>query len=403
MARMIPNIDPVEIDNLGEQLMYESLRDQLPKDWVVRYHYPMCVMRGGCLRECEADFVVVAPDKGLMFVETKSSLGWECREGRWFRLEKSGALEPTKNPFFQASRTKHSIRERLAKCLGLLEDEEFPGTCGHLVAYPRARVVGSLPASQDPVIVIAHRDMNELKKRFEAAFVAWGAQTAATPSRQRGFPPDVMQRVVAILCDDCRFVLAEGADLDAGNQAINQLTKRQFEFFKDVLGIRRLLVRGVAGSGKTMLAQLSADMASRRNKRVLLLCYNNLLAAWLRLTAGPDARYDVFSFFSLGSDLCRKAKVGFRVPSDPGEQSVFWSSTAPIKMMTAIDSLGDAARYDAILVDEAQDFQQDWWAPVELLLLSKESSLCALGDPDQRLYDIPEAYPADLAENVLEL
>ena len=79
MARMIPNIDLLEIENAGEREMYRRLRDQLPASWLVRYHFPACWLDGLHLRECECDFIVLAPGRGLMLVEVKgiyTPLAW---------------------------------------------------------------------------------------------------------------------------------------------------------------------------------------------------------------------------------------------------------------------------------------------------------------------------------------
>ena len=398
---MFPAIDPATIANPGERVLYTALRDQLPADWGVRYHYPACIFHGGCLRECEADFIVAAPGRGLMFLETKSSRGWECRDAQWYRIEQSGDHVPTENPFFQASGAKHTIVEKLAKKLGLAGKSHFPGIFAHAVVYPLATVIGSLPASQDPQVIITRKDMKDLKQRLQDAFEAW-----SNPARPRGqlFTDQVMRRTIQILRDDCRFVVTEGASLDADETAITELTQQQFDFFKGVLSNRRLLVRGVAGSGKTLLAQLAADMFAQRGKRVLLLCYNNVLAAWLQKTTVKGRnRWETRSYFSLCRELCHLGNVQFTVPEDKDGEDVFWRETAPNMMCSAIDTLGDDCKYDAIVVDEAQDFRQDWWFPLQLLLRNEAANLCVFLDPDQSLYGHPEAYPADIAESVLEL
>ena len=64
---MIPDIDPPKIGNSGERDLYKALSEQLPEDWVVRYHYPACWMQGTCLKECESDFIILAPQKGVLF------------------------------------------------------------------------------------------------------------------------------------------------------------------------------------------------------------------------------------------------------------------------------------------------------------------------------------------------
>jgi superfamily I DNA/RNA helicase len=64
-------------------------------------------------------------------------------------------------------------------------------------------------------------------------------------------------------------------------------------------------------------------------------------------------------------------------------------------MGSAIDALGEAGKFDAIIVDEAQDFTSAWWFPVEMMLRdSKESRWYVLHDPVQaRVYGQGESLP----------
>ena len=73
MARMIPDMDLELIENVAEKMAYKALSRQLPASWVVRYHYPFCWYDGRRLRDGEADFIVLAPSRGIMIVEVKGS------------------------------------------------------------------------------------------------------------------------------------------------------------------------------------------------------------------------------------------------------------------------------------------------------------------------------------------
>ena len=280
--------------------------------------------------------------------------------------------------------------------MGLRKKNSFPGIFGHLVVYPNGTHVGSLPASQDPSIIVNRRDMDKLQERIESAFRAWDR-----PGRPRGsqFTRRKLEYIEAILCDNCRFVISAAAGIDSDETTISELTEQQFSFFQGVLHNPRLLVRGVAGSGKTLMAQLSADMFARRGQRVLLLCYNKLLAASLQAQE-EELPYDVASFHAFCFKLCRQAGIECQVP--PGDAGNFWREDAPNLMNEAIDELGDACKYDAILVDEGQDFMHDWWMAVQLLL-HEAGTLCIFHDPDQTLYDAEQAFPADVAQSGLNL
>src|SRR5687768_13423494 len=111
MAKMIPDIDDSLITNDGERAVYVALRDQLPREWTVRFHYPYCRQSSGYLRDGEADFIVVAPERGVLYLEVKASYGYDCHDGVWYRLKRDGRRERGTNPFEQVCRVKHEVTE----------------------------------------------------------------------------------------------------------------------------------------------------------------------------------------------------------------------------------------------------------------------------------------------------
>ena len=63
MARMIPEVDPTQLEHNSEELVYRALRDGLGDDFYVLHSYPwLRPSRGeGALTEGEADFVILPP------------------------------------------------------------------------------------------------------------------------------------------------------------------------------------------------------------------------------------------------------------------------------------------------------------------------------------------------------
>jgi DNA helicase IV len=81
--------------------------------------------------------------------------------------------------------------------------------------------------------------------------------------------------------------------------------------------------------------------------------------------------------------------VQFVVPTDPVKSRKFWDDESASLLMDAIDLLPD--RYDAVVVDEAQDFCSDWWYPIEQVLENKneesDNALYVFYDPAQNIYN----------------
>ena len=375
MAIMVPEIPETEISNLGERAVYVACRDQLPENWIVRFHYPATWMDHGYLRDFEVDFIVLAPELGIMVLEVKASFGFDCVKGIWHRVKQDGRREPTDNPFEQATRAKHRLIRRLSKsALGLARKSDFPGIYGHAVVYPRARRVGNLCGSQEPEVMIPQADMIQFEKRIRDAFLAWGDEDLGA-----NFTLERCQLVANFLNDNCRFVFAQSVEVDEDEESITQLTEAQYQSFSRLLVAPRVSVPGTAGSGKTLIAKWIANEYAIRGKRVLLLCFNKNLASWMRCDESLKASgVEIASFFS----LCRKIVGQANYPWEASLHDDFWTKRAAMLFSDALNKVEE--RYDVVIVDEAQDFHSDWWFPVQFLLKDTENGgLYIFHDPDQ--------------------
>src|SRR5262249_8019462 len=161
-----------------------------------------------------------APGRGLLFLEVKQSHGFECVAGKWYRVKKDGAREEAENPFEQANRNKHNVVKHIVcKRMNILVDN-FPGTYGHAVVYPRAQVRGALCASQAPQVVLTYFDMAHLYDRLERAFADWGSA-----ARGAKFTPSQCEKVVAILQGDMQLVTVAAAEAEDDDATIEALTR----------------------------------------------------------------------------------------------------------------------------------------------------------------------------------
>ncbi|MEJ2710739.1 MAG: ATP-binding domain-containing protein [Anaerolineales bacterium] len=119
----------------------------------------------------------------------------------------------------------------------------------------------------------------------------------------------------------------------------------------------------------------------------MLTCFNYALAQNLSLRV-PEG-VSVFHFHGLCRAMADKAGFTLRRVQDPTE---FYETVMPDALLEAIDRLGP--QFDAVIVDEGQDFKDNWWLPLVSLLRDPERGiLFAFYDDNQNLYrgfkDIP--------------
>ena len=173
---------------------------------------------------------------------------------------------------------------------------------------------------------------------------------------------------------------------------IDFLTGAQILSLEAAAGNRCLCVEGSAGSGKSVLARAIAKDLQGREKRVLLLCLSRLLAtenASILRDTGVEAR----TIHDLALDLHKNSGGSVKFPASAGEQDDFWNMQVLLWMWEAIPKL-PLRRYDAIIVDEAQDVPEQWWPELMAILANPDEGLVRLfRDTKQRLVPGPASVP----------
>lgn len=184
MARMIPNVDPAQLEHASEEPVYRALRDQLSQEFVVLHSYPwLRPWRGeGALLEGEADFVVLHPQRGMLVLEVKGGNTIRHDGHRWFRDTGDGPRE-FQDPFRQASKNMHALLE--------IVDERSGGRVrkshlvyGYAVVFPHMDYEGEPPPHADKAIVISRRHLPFMEQGVSTAFVKWSGEPRALRAEQ---------------------------------------------------------------------------------------------------------------------------------------------------------------------------------------------------------------------------
>ncbi len=131
-------------------------------------------------------------------------------------------------------------------------------------------------------------------------------------------------------------------------ETLRALDRRQ-ERAAEHMGWGYRVIRGVAGSGKTLVLVHRARHLARLfpQWRILLLCYNRVLSLELKRQIGDNGQVEVQTLDGLAYQL-----------ADPGARKAKGSDRFEIRRRSAVRAakkLHDGARFDAVLVDEAQD------------------------------------------------
>ena len=400
MARLIPKTDPKNIVNHGERFVVQALLDQLPSDYIVYHSYPWLRPRRHettnkeFLQPGEADFVILHPQQGLLVLEVKGG-AIEFRPGShsWIRTETwSGRQYEIQDPFLQAERNKYALRDRIQEHELFCNSGPLRFTLGHAVVFPDCRYEGVLPTHVQKSILISADDLTTLAKKVTQAYDAW-----CPVHRPQSLPQVEFDAVLESLSPIFRLTPVLWRTLDDQEERIKRLTDDQARLLAMLQHQERAAIEGVAGSGKTILAMAQAQRFARMGRRTLLVCYNRPLADWLRSQLPEQYRNTIVveSYHRLCREMCRIAKLPF--PASSFNQD-FWDYEAPELLERAAQVLNDNQRFDAIVVDEGQDFRTFWWLTLEKLYRTgvENGPLYIFYDPKQNIYVENPTLPTDL-------
>ncbi|SSC25225.1 DNA helicase, UvrD/REP type [Klenkia terrae] len=363
-ARMYPQ-DPA-FASPAERLFVQSLRGQLPDDAVL-----ICNQRftdRGADRE--ADVIVAWPGHGVAVLEVKGG-SVSLQDGQWWQ---TGGRSKAIPPVEQALKCKYAPRDFLDHAPRWSRGNP---RLAHLVALPTTTLPDGFVAPDAPRWAVI--DKTELDQ---------AAGRIASALRRAENQPDAPSADDVELLVDCLVgTLIPQADLVAQlgerEAAVELLTKEQARLLDFLESHDRVEIRGGAGSGKTWLAVEKARRLTADGQRVALLCYSRGLAEFLRRRVATLPRKQrpayVGEFHELG--------IAWGVERGRDDDGEYWESRLPEEMVERAGQLAAADLFDAVVIDEAQDFDQSWWPAVLASLREPENGcLYIFSDEGQRVF-----------------
>ena len=332
----------------------------------------------------QPDLLICARHHGATVIEVKDWTPGRYRaRGGWLEVcDPSGDWWPSReDPILQVHRYRQRVANVLVSPPG---DNEFPAVRGAVVvlrfddAEIRSLLTGTTrldPRHQPWVGIAGSAAMRDDDAGWQLAF--------GGSRRARGLSESTFERMLSrlrepeVIAEQRRcLVLSTGAQNVAQNPN-NARTRR---------------VRGPAGSGKTLgLAARAASLAAE-GKSVLLLTFNITLAHYAQDLVRRQAR-------SLGADhrrvdcihfhgFCTEVKAGIDGPVETARDGLEPDEILFEQARGAYLSHANVLpRYDAVLVDEGQDFRAEWWQFLRQHVCEPDGEMVLAADTTQDIYD----------------
>jgi hypothetical protein len=337
---MLPPWLPSDVVS-GERTLFNALRDDPgTADWIVLHSYGLA--RHATQRRGEIDFVIVAPGFGVLVVEVKSHSSVSYEHGVW---QLGQETPPSKNPITQVQGNMYSLLEIIK---GRGQNTPIIDYC---VVFPNARLNGSSPEWNDWQII----DQSKGAARGFAASIRAALEGMVRASRFSGaaeqFTADRARRLAEFLrprFDSPESLHSRSSALDAEYATF---LEDQFEALDQLESSGNMLFEGAAGTGKTLLALELAERNLHSGRRVVVLCYNRMLAQFLQATLGEHG----------GLVFC--GTVGALAHSIVKESDPKWNGNQNDLIGHATELLLDIGisdyKFDVLIVDETQDLADE--------------------------------------------
>jgi hypothetical protein len=369
----------------AERSLWQWAVEQLPDDVLVLPQVAMTVGGGGRTEEAEADLVIIDPAFGLTIVEVKGGEVWyDGHQARWRRKAK----ELERDPVTQVKRTRSVLRTALAHAGIDVETVALRWA----VAVPDTRLL----APGEPVLDAAQLWDGGTREHLEQAY---RRTCGALVLGEQPPGPDLAEHLAGILRGRTREGrIAMATLVERQEESIRVHTESHRNVLHHFAARPHVLVRGAAGTGKTVLAIQAAAQFAALGQRVLLAGWNIMLSHALRAglrteleRMGSPRAAEVTDDPTGGivaAHLVHLARAGLTEQPDDVADEELYQRVLPDALVPDVTG----GEFDVIVLDEAQDLADPWVLAVGGLL-KPEGRWYAFSDRQQDLFQKRSSLP----------
>lgn len=324
----------------GERQIFKKLKETTKgQDWIVLHSLELLTHVN--MAQSEADFVVMIPGTGILILEVKAAKSVSHNENGW----QIGAKFEKRGPFKQANDAMRSIMQYLETMNVDIYSIPFVYAVW-FTHITRKQIASSI--SWRPEQVLASED---LKKEITDVLL------------------ETTQNLVSDLKIDFKGQIAPSRKLEEISQILlprftafqspverqrdvkdflEIALQEQLQMVKLIEGLRAVVLQGLAGTGKTFIAIYAARLAHERGETVLFLCYNSMLAEYLKRAMVNYPLVKVASFHAMMLEISE-----LEVPEKADQN--WWEIILPGEALEHAEAYAEANSFDTVIIDEAQD------------------------------------------------
>jgi len=346
----------------GEQVAFARFRDELvPLGWTITHNLYVSRRDARGTLGRELDLLLLHPRHGLLLVEVKGGR-ISVRDGKWFRGDDPIDRDPVRQVHGALGTLRNAADDvpRLA-ALGFrppvawmlcFPDTDVPGA-------ELARIDGSMSIAADQVV---QRATLRRPGGVADAVGAFVQRLAASGDREMpdhvdaGWVDDYLDAILP------RFELSTSliGDLDVDRERLRADERIHHDWVVNLGALDRLHFEAGAGGGKSVIARLRARALADEGRSVLLVCSTSGLAqsfqAYADRVASGRIRANTLHQTLILAARATGRPEAFGVPAE-GPPTEAQLGALPGRAAEIIAAAPE--RYDALVIDEAQDMGAD--------------------------------------------
>lgn len=348
MAKTYPEYFPDEDNEENPEFAVFQILRTLPDHYSVFYSKKFKGIPHS-KEEFEVDFLVFDGKRTLLCIEVKGGeIEYDGTHDAWYQNGKPLLKAPDR----QASTATHGVIEFLSQFTSELN-------IGWSLCFPDCSlpVTGGSPAGIPRSIVIDQAGLLEPEKAIGLVSGYYERQF-----KRPGLSKNKALDLIKYLTRGLGFVQRVGVRIARDRQQIVETTREQLSVLQDLMVNPKMAVRGVAGSGKTLIAQEFARQLAEDGGSVLLLFFNRMIANAVRYSFDRDSSVTCTTFHSFARDMINRADPSWWAENKTSEED-FWNIAVPLRLAECVDEI--ESKYDAVIVDEGQDFKRNWFEILE--------------------------------------
>lgn len=348
MVKMIPpSISSKE--SYGEREIFDSLRESAKgNNWVAIHGLTQHL--NSSKYQAEGDFVVLIPGKGIVVIEVKGATA-ATLEGEVWTFEGVAPAAKHKSPLEQIGATQSNIKTRLRQ--NDVEVHQIP--MARLVWFPklqpwqfaeiqsRGLLIGQWELAFKPdledVVATIENSMDE--------YIAFSEGNSDLNFKPGFFDEALAKQVENILVVSASATSDPGSLSDIQGKEIGKATNSALELLDSVFDNENVYFEGPAGTGKSLMLGLAGVELANQGRKVLITCYNLMMADELKERYGKHPNIDVYPIHELFFNS---------IPQSTNKSNQTWFDVELPKLARAALAHNESLpRYDVICVDEFQD------------------------------------------------